>query len=109
MGEVEGLYTGQKMYFLASHTWKNWVASLRPTGHALTGAILYSVHLGHSIAPLDPQSIMLEVCSLRNIGKPTEIMMGLRTKVRTQWAYVHHGSWLVYGSDSSQDPGTGGH
>merc|ERR1711920_402874 len=113
--ELPGTIDGKKQYFLASTKWPSWVAAIRPTGSVLTGSVslfgLYALNLVHTIAPWDPQQLTLQVCSMKKLGYEKEIMIG-RTSVathRTEWAYVHHGSWFVYGWALSQDPGDEGY
>merc|ERR1712083_1189463 len=90
-----------------------YVMALRFTGSVLTGSVslygLYSMNLFHTMAPYDPSGLVVQICSLRKQGYPTEIMIGSSGGARTEWAYIHHGSWLVYGWDLSPDPGTGGY
>jgi len=112
--EMPGVVKGKKQYFLSSNKWPTWVAAIRTTGSILSASVsvygLFGVSLVHSIAPWDPQGIDLQVCSLKRTGYANEVMIGSSgASGRTEWAYVHHGSWFVYGWGLSQDPGEGGY
>lgn len=50
--------------------------------------------------PRCEEDIMLRVCSMSGYGKHNAIMIGSAGAVKTIWAYVHMGSWSVYGSIS---------
>lgn len=63
------------------------------------------MELKDTSAPWKPEDIMLRVCDLTSHGQPGAVQIGSAGAVRTVWAYVHHGSWSVYGSMTS--PGTG--
>lgn len=108
--ELPGKVDGKKKFFIASNKWPTWVAAIRTTGSLLTASVslfgLYGVSLPHTIAPWDPQGIIVEVCKYPG----GSVMIGnAPLGKRTEWAYVHHGSWFVYGWGLSQDPGDGGH
>ena len=47
------------------------------------------------------EDIMLRVCTMGSYGKHNAIMIGSAGAVKTIWAYVHMGSWSVYGSISN--------
>ena len=51
--------------------------------------------------PAIKEDIMLRVCSMGSYGKHSAIMIGSAGAVKTIWAYVHMGSWSVYGSISN--------
>lgn len=51
---------------------------------------------------------MLSVCSMGSYGKHNAIMIGSAGKVKSIWAYVHMGSWSVYGSISNPGGKKGG-
>ncbi|CAK9024644.1 unnamed protein product [Durusdinium trenchii] len=104
---VPGLFDGKALFMIASHKWPSYVLAIRATtGTALSPFGTYSVELKDTSAPWKPEDIMLRVCSMASYGKPNAIMIGSAGAVKTIWAYVHMGSWSVYGSMSS--PGDGG-
>jgi len=108
--ELPGRVGGKKMYFLSSAKWPTWVAAIRST--TLTAASvwgLYALNLEHSIAPWDPQSIVVHLCSLDKAGHQGAVMIGSPGLTANIWAYIHHGSWDVYGWMLSEDPGPGGY
>mmetsp|Transcript_68360 Transcript_68360/g.190725 ORF Transcript_68360/g.190725 Transcript_68360/m.190725 type:complete len:310 (+) Transcript_68360:77-1006(+) len=112
--ELPGRIKGHKEYLLTSKIWPNWVASIRTTGSVLSGSAslwgLYALNLYHTIAPWDPQSLVVRICSMEKHGYKNAIMIGSPGATgRSIKAYLHHGSWFVYGWDLSADPGEGGY
>lgn len=110
--ELPGRIKGKKHFFLASNKWPSWVAAMRSTGSVLSASVspygLYGVSLEHTIAPWDPQGVIVEICSYP--GSANVVMIGnAPTGVQTEWAYVHHASWFVYGWGATSDPGDGGY
>lgn len=106
--EIPGTYDdGHKGYFLASSKWTNYVVGMKATtGTALSPFAAYAVNLGKKASILDlygPSNIMLQICETASGTVQVGAKMG---GVSTIWAYVHHGSWFVYGSLTS--PGSGG-
>jgi len=111
--EVAGGEGSKKTYFLASSKWQNQVVGFKATtGTAISPFGAYAVDLAEKASVLDtwgPSNIMLKVCSLGpQSSYPGAIQIGsdLSDKTGTIWAYVHTGSYLVYGSITS--PGEGG-
>jgi len=115
--ELPGSVSGKKQYFLASHTYKNWVASIRSTGSVLSLSAslwgLYALNLEHTIAPWDPQKLIVQICSMKDAkggAYKDAVMIGSPGAMgRPNWAYIHSGSSLVYGTTIATDPGTGGY
>jgi len=115
--ELPGTPSGRKEYFLASNKWTTWVASIRSTGGPLSLSMnpwgLYALNLDHSVAPWDPQNIIVHLCTLKNkvaTPYPNAIMIGSPgIQGNPIWAYVHRGSSLIYGWFASSDPGSGGY
>lgn len=104
---VPGLFDGKALFMIASHKWPSYVLAIRATtGTAFSPFGTYSVELKDTSAPWKPEDIMLRVCSMGSYGKHNAIMIGSAGKVKSIWAYVHMGSWSVYGSISN--PGEGG-
>lgn len=104
---VPGLFNGKALFIIASHKWPSYVLAIRATtGTAFSPFGTYSVELKDTSAPWKPEDIMLRVCSMGSYGKHSAIMIGSAGAVKTIWAYVHMGSWSVYGSISN--PGEGG-
>jgi len=109
--EVPGGEGAKKSYFLASSKWENQVVGFKATtGTALSPFGAYAVDLREKASVLDtwgPSNIMLSVCSLGpRSSYPGAIQIGGNLMEKTVWAYVHAGSYLVYGSMTS--PGDGG-
>lgn len=96
-------------FMLGSKKWPGYAVAMRQTeGTALSAMGMYEVKLSTRIAPWNPSTVMLQVCSLKKkTGQPHVKIGSLGRHGIPVWAYVHHGSWLVYGSLS--DPGEGGH
>mmetsp|Transcript_95648 Transcript_95648/g.241061 ORF Transcript_95648/g.241061 Transcript_95648/m.241061 type:complete len:340 (-) Transcript_95648:169-1188(-) len=105
--EVPGSDSGHKEYFLASSKWSDYVLGMKATtGTALSPFAAYAVNLDKKGGVLDtwgPTNIMLRVCETAT----GMVQVGAKmADANTIWAYVHHGSWYVYGSVST--PGWGG-
>eukprot|EP00443_Scrippsiella_acuminata_P000107 CAMPEP_0115242626 /NCGR_PEP_ID=MMETSP0270-20121206/39051_1 /TAXON_ID=71861 /ORGANISM="Scrippsiella trochoidea, Strain CCMP3099" /LENGTH=342 /DNA_ID=CAMNT_0002657701 /DNA_START=50 /DNA_END=1075 /DNA_ORIENTATION=+ len=98
--ELPGEFEGKKEYFLASSKWPDYVVAIKATGgtaFSLWGA--YSVSLESEHAPWSLREIMLRICSARKFGHPDAIMIGTSQPHggSTIYAYIHSGSYLVYG------------
>jgi len=103
--QLPGTWNGYKMYFLTSSKWTSWTVAMRlTTGTAVSLWGAYALNLYHTIAPWDPQSIIVRICKVP--GYSNTIMFGSNSGI---WAYIHHASYFVYGWDLSGDPGTGGY
>jgi len=105
--EVPGSDSGHKEYFLASSKWRDYVVGMKATtGTALSPFAAYAVNLHSKGGIFDAwglSNIMLRVCETAN----GMLQVGAKmSDAKMIWAYVHHGSWYVYGSVSS--PGWGG-
>jgi hypothetical protein len=108
-GRING--TDKKMYFVTSAKWTTFTMAMRPTtGTALSPFGLFTVNLDSKLLPYDPDGVVIHLCAMTKAGFAGNIMiespgtlatLGLVTK-----AYIHTGSWLVYGSPL-EDPGTG--
>jgi len=105
--EVPGSQFGHKEYFLASSKWSDYVLGMKATtGTAISPFGTYAVNLNKKGGVLDtwgPTNIMLRVCETATGALQIGAKMA---DANTIWAYVHHGSWYVYGSVST--PGWGG-
>jgi len=111
--EVAGGAGSKKTYFLSSAKWPSYVVGFKATtGTSLSPFGAYAVDLKDKASVLDtwgPSNIMLKVCSLGpRSSYPGGVQIGteLTTGSGTVWAYIHSGSYLVYGSITS--PGEGG-
>uniref|UniRef100_A0A7S1W0G2 Uncharacterized protein n=1 Tax=Alexandrium catenella TaxID=2925 RepID=A0A7S1W0G2_ALECA len=94
MGTVEG----KANYFLTTQGYPDKVATIRATaGTAFSLFGAYEVALWKEFGIGD---LAVQVCS-KGDGN---IMIGSPGSMRTEWFYIHHASWLVYGTPLS-DPG----
>eukprot|EP00928_Gymnodinium_smaydae_P053134 TRINITY_DN37197_c0_g1_i1.p2 TRINITY_DN37197_c0_g1~~TRINITY_DN37197_c0_g1_i1.p2 ORF type:complete len:331 (-),score=55.58 TRINITY_DN37197_c0_g1_i1:127-1044(-) len=112
--EVPGEIHGKKMYLLSSKRWPSWVATMRATvGTAFSPFGLFGLNLDHTTAPWEPQGLNVHICQVtkEGFGDAVQIMSPgtLSTAGLVSRAYVHYGSWLVYGWSMTSDPGTGGY
>mmetsp|Transcript_103151 Transcript_103151/g.300831 ORF Transcript_103151/g.300831 Transcript_103151/m.300831 type:complete len:300 (-) Transcript_103151:62-961(-) len=96
-------------FILGSNKWHNSVVAMRPTtGTAVSPFAAFSVKINTMTIPWNPDTLMLQVCSLRRQSYPDYVMIGsLGAHGLPVWAYLHHGSWFVYGSVTG--PGMGGY
>jgi len=105
--ELPGLDDGHKKYFLSSKKWIRYVVGMKATtGTAVSPFAAYAVNLENKGSLLDawgPSNIMLRICETPSGAVEVGAKMA---DSATIWAYVHHGSWYVYGSLTS--PGEGG-
>jgi len=90
-------------YFVGSINYPSEVAYIGSTaGTAISGHGLYAADLEDGKSP---EKLSCSVCYKQS---KNAIMIG--NKDGTYWAYIHHASWLVYGSSSSKDNvGDGGY
>lgn len=98
--ELPGTLEGYKEYFLASSKWPDYVVAIDTTGGtavSLWGA--YAVSLTKNHQPWNLRNVMMRVCSVRNKGYPNAVMIGssLKQAGSAVWAYIHSGSYFVYG------------
>lgn len=98
--QLPGKFNGETMFFLGSDKWPDYVFALDSTGGtavSLWGG--YAVSLTEKHEPWSLKDVMLRVCSARKTGHPDAIMIGssVPSGGSTVWAYIHSGSWLVYG------------
>jgi len=105
--EAPGSDSGHKEYFLASGKWPDYVVGMKATtGTAMSPFAAYAVNLHKKGGVFDawgPSNIMLRICETAS----GMLQVGAKmSDTKMIWAYVHHGSWYVYGSLSS--PGWGG-
>jgi len=109
--QLPGTMDANRRFFLGSDKWEDRVAALRLTTGTTIGLWgLYSVDLRTTLVPWKPQDIALTVCSLKSRGRPDAIMIGSSGSVGNPvWAYIKHGSWLVYGYSLGANPGEGGY
>merc|ERR1712039_737952 len=103
---------GKKMYYMTSSKWSTWAVALQATAlGSLSRFGLFSVNLDHPMAPYEPRGIAVHLCSVSKRGFSDYVMIQspgvLATLDVSVSAYVHTGSWFVYGSVS--EPGTGGY
>jgi len=98
-------------YFLVSAKWPDYVVGMKATtGTAISPFAAYAVNLENKASVLDvwgPDNVMMRVCQMPETSSYSgAIQVGASlTGGTTIWAYIHHGSWLVYGSVSSPGPG----
>lgn len=111
--ELPGERDGRKMFFLGSAKWTSYVVGVKATtGTALSPFGAYAIDLKGKASIFDvwgPSNMMLRVCSVSSRSPykgGVQIGAVMPKTGNTIWAYVHHGSWYVYGSMTS--PGTGG-
>mmetsp|Transcript_73305 Transcript_73305/g.177311 ORF Transcript_73305/g.177311 Transcript_73305/m.177311 type:complete len:293 (+) Transcript_73305:81-959(+) len=98
--QLPGTVAGKKDYFLTCQRFPDYVAAIRATaGTAFSLFGAYEVGLAWEFAP---DRLAVQVCS-KGDG---QIMIGSPGAMATEWFYIHHGSWNVYG-DSSREPGDG--
>merc|ERR1711920_1078369 len=90
-------------FILSSSKWSNWAVAIRhTTGTAVSTHGAYAERLdGHQV-PWSPEALALDICSMDKLGYPNAVKIGNSKKA---WAYIHHGSWLVYGKSSHTGPG----
>lgn len=99
--KLPGLMNGQPKFFLGSVHWPDHVARIGLTaGTAASTHGFYSTDLGGGYSPT---ALALTMCR-RSDGT---IMIGQPDSSSPRWAYIHHGSWLVYAT--SGNVGEGGY
>lgn len=97
---LPGKVNGKTDYFLTTVAYPDYVAAIRATaGTAFSLFGAYDMGLSKDFA-ID--RLAVQVCS-KGDG---DIMIGSVGSVETEWFYIHHGSWNVYGTADS-DPGDG--
>jgi len=101
--ELNGDVNGKKKYFLASDNWPTWVAAIGHSSTSIYGA--YAYNLDHTIAPWDPEGVVVDVCDMSGKGHPGSLMIG----DGSHWFYVSHTSWKVSATAISSDPGVTGY
>jgi len=105
--QLPGADVGTKEFFLVSSKWSDYVLGFKATtGTALSPFAAYAVDLAKTVDQTvdvwGVSNIMLKICAV----SPSEYVPtgGVRIGAvlpatdSTLWAYIHHGSWLVYGS-----------
>lgn len=103
---------GKPEYFLGSYKWSDYVVGFKATtGTAFSPFAAYAVDLnkkGKLLSIWGPSNIMLNVCRVNKASYQGGLQIGAKISATggNIWAYVHGGSWFVYGSLSS--PGEGG-
>jgi len=104
---------GMSYYFLTSKQWPTWVASMRLTGQLGSTTGMFALNLDKPSFPHDPQGIVVHICRMTKAGFEDTVMImssGSKMTLGTESkAYIHQGSWFVYGWVMSSDPGTGGY
>mmetsp|Transcript_86379 Transcript_86379/g.239537 ORF Transcript_86379/g.239537 Transcript_86379/m.239537 type:complete len:313 (+) Transcript_86379:75-1013(+) len=110
--QLPGALDGKPKFFLASAHWRDIVATIRATAGTTLGLWgLYAAKLEARVKPYNPENIALSVCSWASKGHPDAIMVGSAGYLGNPiWAYIKHGSWLVYGYSFGgiSDVGDGG-
>eukprot|EP00928_Gymnodinium_smaydae_P019290 TRINITY_DN1738_c0_g1_i1.p1 TRINITY_DN1738_c0_g1~~TRINITY_DN1738_c0_g1_i1.p1 ORF type:complete len:321 (+),score=62.54 TRINITY_DN1738_c0_g1_i1:60-965(+) len=112
--EVPGRIKGKKMYMLSSKRWPSWIAAMRATAAtAFSPFGMFGLNLDHESAPWEPQGLNVHICQMTKPGFSDAVQImspgTLSTAGLVSRAYVHVGSWLVYGWELTSDPGTGGY
>merc|ERR1711879_8166 len=112
--KVHGLIHGKQMYYVASKRWPSWIISMRSTAAtAFSPFGLFALDLDHEAMPWEPQGLLVHICQMKEAGFTDAIQImspgTLSTAGLVSKAYIHHGSWLVYGWEITSDPGTGGY
>lgn len=98
--ELPGSVAGHKDYFLTTERFPNYVAAIRATtGTAFSPFAGYEIGLYKEYSP---DRLAVRVCSKGN----GMVMIGSPGATQTEWFYIHHGSWRVYGWGVS-NPGNG--
>lgn len=101
--QLPGSLNGKQKFFLASHSWQGYVTRIaKTTGTALELHGFYQAELEDEY---NPEAIALTVCM--RTSPPGSIMIGSSDKSPI-WAYIKHGSWLVFGYEHG-DPASGGY
>jgi len=102
--QLPGANNGTKEFFLASTLWEDYVLGFKSTtDSAWSPFAALNVDLAEqTVDVLHDSNIMLKICAMvRSDNTPTggvRIGAFLPAADSTIWAYIHHGSWLVYGS-----------
>mmetsp|Transcript_143889 Transcript_143889/g.460602 ORF Transcript_143889/g.460602 Transcript_143889/m.460602 type:complete len:301 (+) Transcript_143889:84-986(+) len=105
--QLPGSDAGTKEFFLVSSKWSDYVLGFKATtGTALSPFAAYAVDLAKKVDQTvdvwGVSNIMLKICAVSPAEyAPTggvRIGAVLPATDSTIWAYIHHGSWLVYGS-----------
>jgi len=99
---LPGNLSGHKAYFLSTVRYSEYTVSIQATmGTALSPFGAYEVGMAKAESP---QKLAVRVCSK---GDGSVMMAGQSLVGTTEWFYIHHLSWIVYGY-SFGDPGAGG-
>jgi len=89
--QLPGSVAGHIDYFLTTKAFPNYVAAIRATtGTAFSLFGAYEMSLAKEFSP---ERLAVRVCSLGD----GQVMIGSGGGRETQWFYIHHGSWFVYG------------
>jgi len=101
--QLPGNLSGHTGYFLSTQRFSDYVVALRATtGTALSPFGAYEVGLADQFSVA---KIAVRVCS-KGDGK---VMIGGESILgKTEWFYIHHLSWIVYGWGLFSSPGDGG-
>jgi len=109
--KLPGEFLGKKYYFLTSSRWPNWVVTLLARAKLVGSHVgLFGLDLNKPSLPHEPQRLAVHVCKVNKEGYMDAVMIQREfsgTHILSK-AYVHHGSWFVYGWDLG-DPGKGGY
>ncbi|CAK0808295.1 unnamed protein product [Prorocentrum cordatum] len=104
--QLPGAYEGQPTFFLGSSKWESSVVAIAgTTGTAVHPYAAYAKSLEKKTGV---DKLAVAVCARAN---GTIMIGGLGNSSITKkpvWAYIQHGTWLVYGY-STGDPGQGGY
>jgi hypothetical protein len=112
-GQINGT-KGKKFYFLSSKKWPAYLLTLRSTIGAidLSPFAMFELGLNRPSSPYEPQGVSVHICQVKKNGFQNTVMIQSpgtsQTAFREVSAYLHSGSWFVYGSVLS-DPGSGGY
>jgi len=100
---LPGNVSGHTGYFLSTQRFSDYVVALRATtGTALSPWGAYEVGLSKQFSV---EKLAVRVCSK---GDGKVMIGGLNLLGQTEWFYIHHLSWIVYGWGLFSNPGNGG-
>eukprot|EP00415_Alexandrium_ostenfeldii_P000613 UN0613 len=89
--KLPGQVEGRPNYFLTAKAYPDYVATIRGAASLSSLFAAYEVSLWDN---WDIQYLTVQVCSKGN----GEVMIGSPGKTHTEWFFIHHFSWFVYGT-----------
>jgi len=100
---LPGSLAGHAAYFLSTERFPDFVAAIRATaGTALSPFGAYEIGLAQQFGP---ERLAVRICSK---GGGKVMIGGFSPLGNTEWFYVHHFSWIVYGWGFFYKPGNAG-